>query len=58
MDERRPCPRADLHTDCPEGYREWHAWAEEMSKTHEQERCPGCERWNIWAPKKRVRADA
>jgi hypothetical protein len=47
-----PCPRSELHTvGQPESYLGWHAWAEEMGRTHVQERCPGCGRWAIWKPK-------
>lgn len=44
---------AQLHTPCPTGYVEWHLWAEEKSRTHKQERCPNCDLWAIWKPKKR-----
>lgn len=48
----RDCPRAaELHTPRPEGYLEWHAWADEMTKTHRQERCPECGFLSIWTPK-------
>lgn len=40
------------HTPQPEGYREWHAWAERMSKTHRQVQCPNCGKWSIWLPKR------
>ena len=50
--EPPPCPQADRHTpDQPEGYQEWHAWAEEMGKTHEQQLCPGCGFYKIWIPR-------
>jgi ribosomal protein S14 len=32
----------------PAGYLQWHAWAERKSRTHHQERCPGCGRFSIW----------
>ncbi len=41
------------HTPSPEGYIQWHAWAEKKSKTHRQIRCPVCGLWAIWVPKKR-----
>lgn len=44
----RHCPRIELHTSCPEGYIQWHAWAERMMKTHKQKRCPECGFWSIW----------
>jgi len=40
------------HTPQPTGYREWHAWAQQMSKTHTQVRCPNCGLWAIWVPKR------
>jgi hypothetical protein len=46
-----PCPQVDRHTPCPDGYVGWHHWAERMSKTHIQIRCPGCDLWAIWLPK-------
>lgn len=48
---RRICLNADRHTPQPRGYLAWHEWAEEMSKTHVQERCPGCGLLHIWVPK-------
>lgn len=42
------CPEKDKHTPSPEGYIEWHAWAEKKAKTHKQKRCPGCTRFAIW----------
>jgi len=46
------CPHFEDHTASPEGYIEWHAWAERISKTHKQEKCTGCGRYVIWTPKK------
>lgn len=46
------CPHLEDHTSCPEGYLEWHSWAEFMSKTHRQVRCCGCGLYAIWEPKK------
>lgn len=46
------CPYFEDHTPCPEGYLEWHSWAESMSKTHRQVRCGGCGLYAIWEPKK------
>lgn len=34
----------------PQGYLEWHEWAERMSRTHHQERCPGCQLYTVWRP--------
>lgn len=45
------CPQEELHTPRPEGYMQRQAWAERMSKTHKQKRCPGCARFAIWIPK-------
>ena len=42
------CPDPARHTSEPRGYLHWHAWAEEMAKTHRQERCPRCGFWAIW----------
>lgn len=41
----------DRHTVCPDGYTQWHAWAEQMNKTHEQRRCNGCGLYAIWEPR-------
>lgn len=46
------CPDKHLHTESPDGYLAWHAWAEKMSKTHKQERCPTCGCWVMWVKKK------
>ena len=45
------CPNFEDHTSQPEGYIQWHHWAEEMSKTHRQRQCPGCKKFEIWEPK-------
>jgi hypothetical protein len=43
------CSQSELHyPDEPSGYLERHAWAEEMTKTHVQRRCPGCGMWRVW----------
>lgn len=44
------CSHSEDHMPQPEGYIEWHAWAEEMSKTHKQRRCTGCGLYTIWEP--------
>ena len=36
------------HTICPDGYVEWHEWAEKKSKHHVQVKCPNCGLWAIW----------
>jgi hypothetical protein len=49
-----PCPRADLHYPNQVGPYDqlgWYSWAEHMSKTHRQQRCPGCGLFVIWVPK-------
>ena len=47
----KPCPNAAEHTPAPDGYVTWHEWAEEISATHQQRRCAGCGRLQIWVPK-------
>jgi hypothetical protein len=49
--QREACPSKADHADEPDGYLEWHAWAEKMGKTHDQAQCPGCGLWVIWMPK-------
>jgi excisionase family DNA binding protein len=49
---KAPCPDYIKHIEGPEGYVEWHLWAEEMSKTHNQRKCKGCGLYTIWVPKK------
>lgn len=48
-----PCPHFEDHTAQPVGYIQWYAWAETMSKTHRQRKCPGCDRYKIWEPKRK-----
>lgn len=37
------------HTPQPEGYMQWHAWADAMMKAGwRQRRCPQCGLWAIW----------
>jgi len=43
----------ELHTECPVGYMAWHGWAEDMSETHTQRKCPECGRYAIWIPKQK-----
>lgn len=43
-----PCPRQEGHTPAPDGYADWHYWAEKMRRTHRPAQCEGCERWVIW----------
>ena len=42
------CPESGRHTPAPKGFREWHEWAGEKSRTHHQIQCPGCGLWTIW----------
>ena len=53
--KKERCPQKARHTKCPEGYLQWHAWADKKSKTHWTERCPGCGLYAIWVPKKKRR---
>jgi hypothetical protein len=51
-----PCPRVELHHEGldrpgPDGYLTWHEWAERMSKTYRQRRCPGCGLFRVWEAK-------
>jgi len=43
------------HTPCPAGYLQWHEWAQHMSKTHKQIRCPRCKLWAIWVRKPKAK---
>ena len=38
------------HNTGPSNYMEWHEWAEEMSKTHGQRRCPVTGLYDHWFP--------
>ncbi len=38
------------HTPSPDGYLQYDAWCEEMSRTHVQRQCKGCGLWAIWEP--------
>jgi hypothetical protein len=42
---------AQTHTPCPDGYLDWHEWAEKKSRTHTQEKCPHCGLWAVWKRK-------
>ncbi len=48
----RACPNFEDHTPQPEGYIQWHSWAEAMTKTHRQSKCKGCGKYSIWEPRK------
>jgi hypothetical protein len=56
MEIAAACSDFENHTPGPEGYLAWHSWAQMMSKTHRQERCPTCGLWTIWRPKRLVKA--
>lgn len=45
------CPNLDKHTPAPATYLGWHEWAEQMTLTHDQRRCPGCGLYAVWDPK-------
>jgi hypothetical protein len=52
------CPNIAGHTKgIPAGYGERAEWAMRMGRTHRQTRCPGCDLYVIWVPKKK-RAEA
>lgn len=42
------CPNASAHTPRPRGYVGYDEWVGRMLRTHEQQLCDGCDRWNIW----------
>ncbi len=43
------CPNVSAHSDDePAGYVEWHEWAEEKAKTHDQSKCDACGLYAIW----------
>lgn len=46
------CPNFADHTPCPEGYIQWHAWADKMARTHRARKCSGCGLYKIWEPKR------
>jgi len=48
MRTKEACPERAQHTPEPDGYLQWHAWAREMGRTHDQRRCPGCGLYAIW----------
>lgn len=37
-----------FYKDEPRDYVFWHLWADEQSKTHHQEECPGCGHLTVW----------
>lgn len=48
------CPDLAAHTKTPEGYIEWHEWAEEKAKTHTQIACRSCGFYSIWVKQEGV----
>jgi len=40
------------HTESPDGYIQWHEWAKEKGKTHNQKKCGECGLYKIWVLKK------
>ncbi|MFD4596779.1 hypothetical protein ACFWPQ_01975 [Streptomyces sp. NPDC058464] len=45
------CPNAAQHTPHPRRQFAHAAWAEEMIRTHRQQRCTGCGLFEIWMPR-------
>ena len=54
MEVTEVCPDIMHHTECPNGYLQWHEWARRMSKAHKQIKCSGCGLFAIWVPKPEV----
>jgi len=52
LQDIKDCSHASEHTKCPEGYVEWHNWAEKMLETHNQILCQHCGYYAIWVPKR------
>lgn len=50
---KKPTPKCE-HTPSPEGYLQWHDWAEKMSKTHRSVVCQHCGLYGVWIPKSHV----
>lgn len=47
-----PCPNAGNHQWHPDGYSAHSGWADKALVVADQERCPGCDGWEIWVPKR------
>ena len=48
------CKDRDKHTpNQPEGYIQWFSWARKMGKTHRCTKCPTCDLYVIWVPKRK-----
>ena len=45
------CPDVLNHTPMPRSYMARYDWAQEMTKTHAQRRCPRCGFLVIWVPR-------
>lgn len=43
------------HTTCPDGYVEWHEWAEKKARRHVQVQCQTCGKWAIWKREEDIR---
>lgn len=52
---KETCPDRDKHSPQPEGYLQWHAWADKMKRTHRQIRCPTCGLYAIVVPRDAIR---
>ena len=50
-EQPQPCSNEAAHTEGPKGYVEWHEWADEMIKTHDQTKCAVCGLYKIWTLK-------
>lgn len=50
--EFNPNLRCEHTPGQPDGYMQWHAWAERMSKTNRQIKCAFCGLYQVWIPKK------
>ena len=42
------CPNVTNHTTSPDGYNQWHLWAEKKFRRHKQVKCPTCGLYVIW----------
>ena len=49
------CPKKNLHTESPEGYLAWQAWAEKKHKRYYQVICDGCGLYEIWKQKENAK---
>ena len=51
------CPNILKHTKSPDGYIQWHMWAEKKSRRHKQIKCPYCGLYVIWVRRKKDEPD-